>query len=160
VLLEKRTESDISLTGIAVVSKSWLAFSKRNSLIKADKDPVVTSLFGFTGSEIGNKYPRDLAVLKKALDIRGIQICNAWFSAFLTTKPIEETIKAFIEHRDFLHALGAKMIGVAEQGHSIQGMMDVPVFDRKPVFIDQEWQKLAEGLEKLGELAAEKGMLH
>ncbi|WHH61659.1 myo-inosose-2 dehydratase [Petroclostridium sp. X23] len=117
------------------------------------------ALAGFNGSEIGNKYPRDLTVLQKALGLRGIQICNAWFSAFLTTKPIEETIKAFIEHRDFLHALGAKMIGVAEQGHSIQGMMDVPVFDKKPIFTDEEWQKLAEGLEKLGDLAAEKGML-
>jgi inosose dehydratase len=117
------------------------------------------ALAGFTGSEVGNKYPKDPAVLKKALDLRNIQICNAWFSAFLTTKPLEETVEAFIKHRDFLHAMGAKMIGVAEQGHSIQGMMDVPVFDKKPVFTDEEWEKLARGLEELGRLAAEKGML-
>ncbi|MBZ4644513.1 MAG: inosose dehydratase [Petroclostridium sp.] len=117
------------------------------------------ALAGFTGSEVGNKYPKDPAVLKKALDLRNIQICNAWFSAFLTTKPLEETVAAFIKHRDFLHAMGAKMIGVAEQGHSIQGMMDVPVFDKKPVFTDEEWEKLARGLEELGRLAAEKGML-
>ena len=45
------------------------------------------ALAGFTGCEIGNKYPKDPDVLKKALDLRGMQICNAWFSAFLTTKP-------------------------------------------------------------------------
>lgn len=117
------------------------------------------ALAGFTGSEIGNKYPKDAATLKKALDLRGIQICNAWFSSFLTTKPLEETVEAFIKHRDFLHAMGAKVIGACEQGHSIQGMMDVPVFDKKPVFTKVEWDKLAKGLNVLGRLAAEKGMI-
>lgn len=117
------------------------------------------ALAGFTGSEVGNKYPKDPAVLKKALDLRGIQICNAWFSSFLTTKPLQETVDAFIKHRDFLHAMGAKMIGVAEQGHSIQGMADVPVFANKPVFTEEEWEKLARGLEELAKLAAEKDML-
>lgn len=117
------------------------------------------ALAGFTGSEIGNKYPKDVATLKKALDLRGIQICNAWFSSFLTTKPLEETVEAFIKHRDFLHAMGAKVIGACEQGHSIQGMMDVPVFEKKPVFTSEEWDKLAKGLEVLGRLAAEKGMV-
>ena len=37
------------------------------------------ALAGYAGCEIGNRYPRDLAVLKKALDLRGLQICNAWF---------------------------------------------------------------------------------
>lgn len=117
------------------------------------------ALAGFTGSEVGNKYPKDPVVLKKALDLRGIQICNAWFSAYLTTKPLQETVDAFIQHRDFLHAMGAKVIGVAEQGHSIQGMMDVPVIDKKPVFTEEGWQKLAEGLNLLGKLAAEKDMI-
>ena len=117
------------------------------------------ALSGFTGSEIGNKYPRDTKVLKKALKLRGIQICNAWFSAFLTTKPQDETVAEFIKHRDFLYEMGAKVIGVAEQGHSIQGKTDLPVFENKPVFTDEEWKRLAGGLEVFGRLAAEKGMI-
>jgi inosose dehydratase len=117
------------------------------------------ALAGFTGSEIGNKYPKDSVVLKKALELRGIRICNAWFSSFLTTKPLSDTVDAFIKQRDFLHALGAKVIGVAEQGHSIQGMLDVPVIDKKPTFSEEEWKKLAEGLNELGKLAADKGMI-
>ncbi|MEL7655151.1 MAG: myo-inosose-2 dehydratase, partial [Bacillota bacterium] len=35
------------------------------------------ALAGFKGSEVGNKYPKDTAVLKKALALRGIEICNA-----------------------------------------------------------------------------------
>jgi inosose dehydratase len=115
------------------------------------------ALAGFTGSEVGNKYPRDPKVLNSALALRGLTICNAWFSSFLTTKPYKEVEKEFIKHRDFLYAVGARVIGAAEQGHSIQGQ-DKPVFDAKPVFTGGEWDRLCEGLNKLGKKAAEKGM--
>lgn len=115
------------------------------------------ALAGFEGSEVGNKYPKDPAVLNKALGMRGLTICNAWFSSFLTTKPYEEVEKEFIKHRDFLHAVGARVIGAAEQGHSIQGQ-DLAVFDKKPSFTDEEWKRLCTGLNRLGERAKEKGM--
>lgn len=116
------------------------------------------ALAGFTGSEVGNKYPKDTKVLKKALELRGIRIASAWFSSFLTTKPLAETVEAFKKHRDFLYEMGAKVIVVSEQGHSIQGQMDTPVFEQKPVFTAEEWEKLARGLEELGRLAQEKDM--
>jgi inosose dehydratase len=115
------------------------------------------ALAGFSGSEVGNKYPKDPAELNAKLKLRGLVICNAWFSSFLTTSPYEEVEEAFIKHRDFLHAVGARVIGAAEQGHSIQGQ-DLPVFGAKPVFTDDEWHRLCEGLNRLGERAAEKGM--
>jgi len=116
------------------------------------------ALAGYEGSEVGNKYPRDPAVLKHYLDVRGLTICNAWFSSFLTTRPYEEVEKAFLLHRDFLYAVGARVIGAAEQGHSIQGMPDVPVLEGKPRFTEEEWKRLAEGLNRLGERAREKEM--
>lgn len=116
------------------------------------------ALAGFKGTEIGNKYPKDVKVLKKALEIRDLKIASAWFSSFLTTKPYEETEKAFIEHRDFLNAMGSKVIVVSEQGHSIQGEMETPIFDGKYHFNDKEWSLLADGLNKLGKLAKDKDM--
>lgn len=116
------------------------------------------ALAGFKGSEVGNKYPRDVTVLKKALSHRRLEIASAWFSTYLTTKPLEETVSAFINHRDFLHAMGASVIVVSEQGRSIQGLMDTPLFDEKPQFTEDEWQRLALGLNHLGMLAKEKDM--
>ncbi|MEI5994434.1 myo-inosose-2 dehydratase [Candidatus Enterococcus mansonii] len=116
------------------------------------------ALAGFVGTEIGNKYPKDPDVLRSYLDIRGLSVASAWFSAFLTTKPYEETEKAFIEHMNFLYFMGAKVIVVSEQGHSIQGQMSTPIFKEKPVFTEEEWQALASGLERLGELANAKDM--
>jgi len=116
------------------------------------------ALAGFEGSEVGNKYPRDPAVLKHYLDLRGLTICNAWFSSFLTTAPYAEVEKSFLSHRDFLHAVGARVIGAAEQGHSVQGKQDVPVLEGKPRFSEEEWKRLADGLNRLGERAKEKDM--
>ena len=49
------------------------------------------ALAGFTGCEVGNKYPRDdIPALKKALSLRNMQICNALFSSFLHTIPYDE----------------------------------------------------------------------
>ncbi len=116
------------------------------------------ALAGFQGSEVGNKYPRDPDQLRKALDLRELSIASAWFSAHLTTDGYERTAFEFTAHRDFLHEMGAKVIVVSEQGKSIQGLMDVPLFDHKPVFTEEEWALLTDGLNRLGGLAAEKGM--
>lgn len=115
------------------------------------------ALAGFTGCEVGNKYPRDTAVLKKALELRGMQICNAWFSSFLTTKPYEEVEKDFIEHITFLKEMGAKVVGISEQGHSIQGT-DKPIFEAKYVMNDEEWDTLCTGVNKLGKVAKDMGI--
>lgn len=115
------------------------------------------ALAGFTGCEVGNKYPRDTKVLKKALELRGMQICNAWFSSFLTTKPYEEVEKDFIEHITFLKEMGAKVVGISEQGHSIQGT-DKPIFEAKYVMNDEEWDRLCTGINKLGKVAKDMGI--
>lgn len=57
------------------------------------------ALAGFTGSEVGNKYPKNPEVLKKALSLRGIEICNQWFSSLLLTKPFAE-VERMMEHTD------------------------------------------------------------
>ena len=67
------------------------------------------ALAGFKGTEVGSHYPTDPAVLKKALDLRGMTVCNQWFSSFLLTRPYEETEAAFIKQCDFLKYVGSPM---------------------------------------------------
>lgn len=115
------------------------------------------ALAGFAGSEIGNKYPKDPAVLKEELAMRNLSICNSWFSTFFTTEPEEETVAGFRRQLDFLHEMGAKVIGCSEQGNSIQGR-PTPIFGEKPVFSDEQWNKVTSGMNRLADIAAEKGM--
>jgi len=115
------------------------------------------ALAGFQGTEVGNKYPRDTEVLKKALSLRGLQICNAWFSARFTSKPFDEVLAEFTAHRDFLYEMGAGVIGAAETGNSIQGLRE-PIFDAKPVYTEEQWDIVVRGFNRMAELASEKGM--
>ena len=114
------------------------------------------ALAGFTGSEVGNKYPKDPEVLKKALELRGVEICNQWFSSFLITKPFEEVEKEFRAQLAFLKAMGAKVIGASEQSHSVQGQMDTPIFGHKYEMNDEEWDTFCTGMNKLGKIAKEE----
>lgn len=114
------------------------------------------ALAGFTGSEVGNKYPRDPAVLKPMLELRGIEICNAWFSTFLISRPYAQTEAAFKEHVAFLAAMGAKVVGVSEQSYSTQGIQSQPVFEGKYVMNDAQWDALCDGLNRLGRLSLEE----
>ena len=114
------------------------------------------ALAGFTGSEVGNKYPKDPEVLKKALELRGVEICNQWFSSFLITKPFEEVEKEFRAQLAFLKAMGAKVIGASEQSYSVQGQLDTPVFGHKYEMNDEEWDIFCTGMNKLGKIAKEE----
>lgn len=117
------------------------------------------ALAGFTGCEVGNKFPRDTDVLKKALDLRGLQICNQWNSYELTTKSLEENKKSFTQLLDFLDTMGAKIIGGGETGNSCQGQMNVPVFEGKGMLnTTEEWNRFSTGLNELGKIAKDRGM--
>jgi len=116
------------------------------------------ALAGFTGCEIGNKYPSDAAELKKALDLRGMRIASRWFSSFLITKSYEENEAAFIKELDFLAAVGANRINVSEQSYSIQGQLDTPILqNNKHIMSEEEWAMFTDGLNKLGKVAVERG---
>ena len=114
---------------------------------------------GFTGSEIGNKYPKDPEVLNPALEQRGLQISSAWFSTFFSENGrSSETVDKYVEHMNFLKAMGASVINVCECGHCVQ-MGPKHVFDR-PEYTNEQWKQLAEGLNMIGEIARDNEMIN
>ena len=114
---------------------------------------------GFTGSEIGNKYPMDPDVLKPALEQRGLQISSAWFSTFFSEEGRGgETVDKYAEHMNFLKVMGARVVNVCECGHCVQ-MGTGHVFDR-PEYSDEQWQQVAQGLNLIGEIALENDMIN
>ena len=116
------------------------------------------ALAGFTGCEIGNKYPKDPAELKKALDLRGLRVASRWFSSFILTQPIEQVAADFERELDFMAAVGANRINVSEQSYSIQGQMDTPVqANHRHVMNNEEWDRFCAGLNHLGRIATARG---
>lgn len=78
------------------------------------------ALVGYRGSEVGNKYSKDPSVLKEYLDIRGLTVCNQWFSSFLVSSSLIEMEKSFRQQLSFLKAVGAEVVGPSEQTRSCQ----------------------------------------
>jgi inosose dehydratase len=118
------------------------------------------ALAGFSGCEIGSKFPQDKEELRHHLELRGLTVCNAWFSSMLTAPnvPYEETIRAFRAHAEKLYYLGARVIGVSEQGNSIQGRRDLPILKNKPVYTPEQWATVIRGFNEMGKIARDMGM--
>lgn len=112
------------------------------------------ALAGYVGTELGNKYPRDVGLLKNALNERGLQLSSAWFSTYFTDpSQYNETLSRFLDHLSFMRALGAQYINVCECGYAIQGT-DLPILGPdKPEFSSDQWTLLIEGLHALGRIA-------
>ena len=115
------------------------------------------ALAGFVGSEVGGRYPDDARELKKALDLRGLVICNQWFSAFTVSKPFSDVERAFRKQLAFLRVVGADVIGPSEQTRSSQGNLKLGVRAGKAEFSDDEWKTLVDGFNRLGRIAKDEG---
>ena len=116
------------------------------------------ALAGYTGSEGGIKYPKEFDVIKKAIDLRGITICNMWFSTEFTIFNNEDTIQRFEKHLDYTYGLGARVVGAGECGVTIHGNESIPLFANRPILDDRQFENLAGGLNELGRMAQAKGM--
>lgn len=116
------------------------------------------ALAGFQGCSLGHKYPSDAAVLKAALDLRGLTVSEPWTSTYFTIAQMrDKTIDAFRQTLAHIRALGGTELVVAEFGASSH-LLPVDVFANRPVFTDAQWDDLTSGLEELGRIAASAGM--
>lgn len=114
------------------------------------------ALAGYTGCEVGNKFPvHDLPFLKYHLELRNLRICNQWFSFELTKKPFHQVKNDFEKQIQFLHFFNAKVSGGAECGNTIHGNPNVSIRDRNPASA-KEWRLLTKGLDELGRFSMEE----
>lgn len=116
------------------------------------------ALAGFQGCSVGHKYPSDPAVLKPALDLRGLRVSEPWTSTYFTINGMEQqTIEAFEHTLSFIKQVGGTELVVAEFGRTAH-ILPVALFDNSPRFTDDEWDRLTAGLNQLGKIAAAAGM--
>nr|WGD73101.1 myo-inosose-2 dehydratase [Bacillus subtilis] len=110
----------------------------------------------FQGTEVGGFFPEP-AILNKELKLRNLRIAGKWFSSFILRDGLGEAAKTFTLHCEYLQQVNADVAVVSEQTYSVQGL-EKNVFTEKPHFTDDEWERLCEGLNHLGEIAAQHGL--
>ena len=116
------------------------------------------ALAGFEGCSVGGKYPTDIAELKRALDLRGLQVSEPWVSTYFTIDGmLEQTLATFHQELEFIKAMGGTDFVVAEFGGAVNPL-PVALFANRPIFDDAQWDSLTTGLNQLGEIANGEGM--
>ncbi len=117
------------------------------------------ALSGYVGTEIGCQYPRNPAILNKEFARRGLSAITAWYSSYLNTRPLEDNVRGFIDHMNFLKAIGARHVVVSDQSHSIQHCFNIPFAEKYVITNESEWLQLVDGLNKLGKIAVDNDMV-
>lgn len=115
------------------------------------------SAAGFTGMEIGRRFPMDAAVLGPILAQYGISVCGGWFSGLLLDGDIEAEKDRIAEQMDFFKAAGAPCIVYGETARSIQGDRSKPLAT-KPKLSEAEIAAYARKMTAFGEWCADQGM--
>ncbi len=111
---------------------------------------------GYSGCEVGVKFPRDPEELLPMLRQRSLRVCNQWANYRLSTTTVDEVEKDFRKLTTFLRAVGADVVGGGEVGTSIQGREDKALYRDKPNNTAKQWKDLCSGLDHLGKLAQEE----
>ena len=144
----------IGIAPIAWTEDDMPEMGAGNSFLQTISEIALT---GYTGTEIGCQYPRNPAILNKEFKRRGIEAITAWISTYLNEQPLWWNERAYVDHMNFLKAIGATIINTSDQSFSIQHQWNTPL-SRKKVLNDDEWEVLTKGLNHLGRIAADNGM--
>lgn len=112
---------------------------------------------GYAGIELGNKFPRDPAVLGPIMDRAGLDIVSGWYSGALLARDAAAEIEALQPHLRLLKAMGSRVMVFAEVTDCVHGRQDIPV-SRRPVLGDDHWQLFADRLTEVGDYLRDQGV--
>lgn len=112
---------------------------------------------GFTGMEMGRRFPRDPAILMPILKAADVSLCGGWFSGTLAGEELSVNKDRIQPMIDLFVAAGAPCIIYGEVGRSIQGVRASPLA-QKHVLSDDEMKAYARKVTEFGEWCSEQGM--
>ncbi len=104
---------------------------------------------GFTGMELGNKFPRQAEALKPILERHGHGLVSGWYSTELLVRDVDAELEAAKGHATLLRDMGAKVMIVCETSNAIHGQMDTPLSAR-PVLPHDVWARFGMRLTQFG----------
>jgi inosose dehydratase len=112
---------------------------------------------GFSGVELGGKFPKDPAVLKPLLAGYGLELVGGWFSGSLLTQDVDAEIAAAQDHLKLLKAMGSTVFVHAETSNAIHGQRSVPL-SRTPRLDEAGWARFGARMTGFAEYVAGEGL--
>ena len=93
---------------------------------------------GFTGIELGHKFPRTAARLRPILEAHDIGLVGGWYSTGLLSRDVRAEIVAARDHLDLLRDMGCSVYIIAETTNAIHGDISAPL-SKSPVLEAGDW---------------------
>jgi inosose dehydratase len=112
---------------------------------------------GFTGIELGGKFPRDPKKLSALLARFQLTLVGGWYSARLLTRTAREEIAALQAHLKLLQALECRVFIHAETSNAIHGDRSRPL-SATPRLNDAEWAPFGAKLTEVADYVAAQGL--
>ena len=97
---------------------------------------------GFSGMEMGNKFPRTAGALRPILEAHGHALVSGWYSVELLTRDVEAEWQASRAHATLLREMGCSVMILAETSNAIHGQKTIPLSAR-PVLPKAAWKQWA-----------------
>jgi inosose dehydratase len=97
---------------------------------------------GFSGVELGRKFPRSAGALAPILERHGLQLVSGWYSASLLERDAKAEIAAMQDHLALLRSLGAEVMVFAETTGEIINQVGAPISRRPQVKSAADWKRL------------------
>ena len=112
---------------------------------------------GFSGIELGGKFPRDVAILRSLLDRYELDLIGGWYSSNLLTQSAKDEIAALQPHLSLLKALDSPVFVMAETSNAFPGQRQ-EALHRSPVLARDDWQGFGSKLSELADYIADSGL--
>ncbi|MFV0438833.1 MAG: myo-inosose-2 dehydratase [Desulfopila sp.] len=112
---------------------------------------------GYSGVELGSKFPRTAATLGPILQRFDRQLVSGWYSSNLLERDAGEEIAALAPHLDLLKELGAKVMVYCEVTGAIHGQSRTPL-SRRPRMREEQWQLFLPRLTEVADYLHSQGV--
>ena len=112
---------------------------------------------GFTGVELGNKFPRVAKELRPILQAHDLSLVSGWYSGRLLERDVDAEWDSMSGHFELLRALGCEVMVFAEVSRCTHGDQRTPVSQR-PHLARREWAGFCDRLTALAERMRAEGL--
>jgi inosose dehydratase len=112
---------------------------------------------GYSGVELGRKFPRKADALGKILSRHKLALVSGWYSLRLVERDADAEFAAMRPHFELLQAMGCNVMVCAEVTGAVHGDMNLRL-SRRPQLSASAFKSFADHLSALGEQMRAHGM--
>ncbi len=103
---------------------------------------------GFTGIELGGKFPRNPGIIKFLLEKNKLKMPGGWYGSFLKERSVEEEWIAMQDHINLLKYINANVFVFADVSGSIQGN-ELAALSSRPSIANNEWKEYGKKISEI-----------